>query len=514
MKYDITDSILSKIYTTNQNILGMLNILSVIMDSNSYKEFYDRYLEIEKEIPKDEVLTELEKKYNSFGTELRFTPLEKKLRDFESELEEYNDYKDLNDLLNEVKKDTENIFNGDIVVEEYVTKNKKFIELIIDIKNNKTVHQFTKLLNVSIETVFNSLKTLSVIENSELLDFINQTNSDYLREHIASKIRQSVDTVQYKGKLDDDYLDTSTLYKCAKSDENIVSLMKKAQEYEEGQIALARKKEERITSLSEAIKLFENNIKKYTDNLQKLKLNHAGIKTKKILFRFIAVPAIALPLSCPFIGYKLGKKASSKVLLTKTYTTTVDIDSQDVISSNEDYEELNTTYVASVTICDTWKKNLSGSSYSRNCTVYDYNLPDDKVTDDFHLTLDNIDYNNLVEKYTYEEVTTSVENEKYMKENQIYVTETYQDFTDMIASKKYNFPYTMIGLGIGDIIGFTELFIYLYCGKKYLVSLDNKLEQELKENEKDFDDTNKILKLTLKNLDIARNEYKSLTNKD
>ena len=48
------------------------------------------------------------------------------------------------------------------------------------------------------------------------------------------------------------------------------------------------------------------------------------------------------------------------------------MDNHEILNSSEDYLEYQTSYVASLTICEPYKKNISGTSYSRVCNVYDY----------------------------------------------------------------------------------------------------------------------------------------------
>ena len=50
-----------------------------------------------------------------------------------------------------------------------------------------------------------------------------------------------------------------------------------------------------------------------------------------------------------------------------------------------------------------------------------------------------IEIENLVKKYTYQEPTSKVYNKKYLTEQQVYITETYQDANDTKISKKYKF---------------------------------------------------------------------------
>lgn len=514
MRADLTNPTLARIYTENENIKGILQNLESIMDCSGYSELYHRYLEIANKIPRNEVLSKEEEKWGSFGVDTKYISLANELSDFFNDLIIYNIYKELNDCLNSIRKDTENMFNKDktVLVDDYIEKNKQLITMIINVKNDDRIHQFTGLINRSIDTLFNSLKTLSFIGKDELLTALEETRSDYLREHLASRVREFIDISKYEGSLEEDYIDSSTIYQCALQDEKIVSREREAREYEERQSILEKEKENHIASLKEMLGNIDKNIEKCTETLLKLKLSRNAIKVKRVLFNLTLIPVLAIPLSLPFIGNKIGKNLSSKVLLIKTYTTTVDMDSGEVVSSSESYEELNTSYVASVTICDPWKKNISGSSYSRNYTVYDYTIPEEDLLDDnFHLTLDNIDYNNLVKKYPCEESTSIKPDPKYLTENQIYVTETYQNSNDIVPSTKYNVPYTVGGVGVGILFGTTELLIYCLGVRKWIEEYLEKQNKELEDNESETIHTNKMLQLALEDKKMTQKEYDDLT---
>lgn len=514
MKIDTVNPTLARIYTTNENIKGILGRLAVIMDKKGYQELYNKYLEIAKEMPKDELLTEFEKTYEAFGTDLRYGFLDEKLRNFEKELDIYNEYKEFSDLLNKIKSDTKEAFSKEFLVDEFVAKNKEFIDMLITVKNNKTIHQFTRLLDEAINTLFSSLKTLTLIGNDELIKSIDETNSDYLKEHLAAMIRETIDTTSYEGTLDEDYFDFETLRECAERDSLIISYREEARNYEERQLALENERLNRIEFLKNKLKVCEEGIKKYQAELKKLKLSKTGLKARKVIMKFAVVPAVAFPLACPFIGRHIGLKESANVILTKTITNTVDTDSGEIVESSEKFNELKTDYVASVTICEPWKKNVSGTSYTRNCVVYDYDFSDlGDVDDDFHLTIDNIKPENLVKKYSYEEPTGKVENKKYLNEEQVYITETYQDNSETKISTKYNVPYTVAGTGVGVILGTAEMIAYLYAGKKFMEKVNSNIDRRLSNNTEEVYETNKLLKNMIAGEKAAKEEYEVLTKK-
>lgn len=142
MRADLTNPTLARIYTTNENIKGILKNLESIMDSRGYSELYDKYLKISKRIPKNEVLTEEEEKWGSFGVDTRYISLANELSDFSNDLIIYNIYKELSDISNDIKKDTKNIFRKDktVLVDDYIEKNKRLMSMIVNTKNDDKIH--------------------------------------------------------------------------------------------------------------------------------------------------------------------------------------------------------------------------------------------------------------------------------------------------------------------------------------------------------------------------------------
>ncbi len=326
MEVDTTNTILARIYTRNANILGMLKNLKAIMDDNSYQELYDRYLVLEKGVPKDKGLTEYEKKYGEFGTDLEYLDIERALEDFESNLSYYNGYKELSDAAAKVRSATREAFTQDFSIDEYIQDNIDLIGLLLYVKDDKAIRQFTKLTDTAIKTIFNSLKILSIVGNNQLLDYINQTYSSYLKEHLAAEVRNSIDVTKFSGNLDDDYINADTLYECAVHDKTIMAGQEEAKKFAERERLASVERAHYVSILRDSLKELNSNIGTYNETLKKLNISIHSIKAKQLFLRLIAVPAIAIPLTCPFIGRIWGQKASSKVLLTRTLTNTIDID--------------------------------------------------------------------------------------------------------------------------------------------------------------------------------------------
>lgn len=503
MAKDVISPILAKIYTKNENILGMLKILEGIMDKKSYQDLYQRYEKIANLIPKEEILTEAERKYINFGTELRYTTLEGELNTFEQELTFYNVFKELSDIRNEVDASLRELFKDDSSLALYVNSGKILVQKILEVKEEKTLHQFTNLMSSSFGTLFDALKNLSAINNDTLLRYINNLESDYLKENLGALIRNSVDTYKYKGSIDEDFLTEEVLRECALGDKKIRETLES--------IKAVAKAQERIKEELKAIQEEINDLNNVVDNDQKqlkqIKQKRKVLELRKRLRQVLFGSFAVVPLAAPFVGYKIGKNASAKINLIKTITKTVDARTLEEVVKEEKYEELTTDYVYSVTICEPWHKNISGVSYVRNCTVYDYVLSEEERKDDFHLTLDNLNYDQLVKKYSYEEPTEMVDDSYYLEESQLYITETFQDAKDFISSDKYNVFYTTAGVGVLVCLYTTEALLYYLGGENLLYAWNEKYLEQVKEYEREDSSTSNSLKLTLKKKEELVKEY-------
>lgn len=436
-KNTIDSGTLTSIFTSSENIDGMMSNLRAIMDSNGYKRLYDEYMPLKSLVPSNTVPSKEEVDYGYFGVDLKYYGLDRKFRDFEKKLKEYNRYKVLNDKINDIAESKKVLFEDSTSLDTFVILNKELLMCINECKDDKDIKQFTSLMSRAFNTLYTSLKLLCSFNDNRLLDFINSSNSDYVRENVSSLIRKDIDVSSMEGLLEEDHIDYETISSCAKNDHETTRFIKEAKEYSE---RIKQEKENEIRRKEES--------KRRLEEIKRRKMN---LKLRLALIRFLALQTIILPVSCPIIGHAVGKNESNKVDLTKTITSTVDINSGRVINSKEEYCELITSYVASLTICEPYKKNISGTSYSRVCNVYDYDTTGLDINE--KITNDNIDPSRLTFKYKYEESTSSIEDLRYLSDSQIYVTETYQDLNNTVKSNKYTLSGTLVGLGIGVALG-------------------------------------------------------------
>jgi len=492
MKYDTVSSTLARIYTTDLNIRGMLKTLERIMDKKSYKNLYERYIILAKDIPKDEILSEGEIKYESFGTDLKYGELDALLRKFEKELDIYRDYKRLSDLNKEIRDLSSEVFQEDFLVEDFIEKNKKLVDLFIIVKNNKTIHQFTDLMKKSSERIFRSLKILSLLNCSDLFEYINDTGSLLLKEMLGSLIRDSVDIFKFVGELDDDYLNMETISECALLDSKLMSKKDKILNCSSKQNEFLEWKKKRLEHLEEYISQLEESIKFEDAEMEKLKSDRGFLKFKRALLRSIVIPAIVLPLSCFYLGFSRGS------------SDTKDGSSENAIDADDELLMDSSSYVAEVTICYPWEK-ITPEDYMRKCTVYDYSFESD--SEDFSLSLEDIDYERLVKKYSYNEVCDEVSDERYLTENQMYIAGVPQKISDKEPTGGLDLS-ALASFAGGAWLTWFE-FDHLSAGKKAY----KKLNKELNENKKSLQKCLKSREFNYNDLRVAENEMNQLVLK-
>lgn len=512
MAIDLNDTLLPRIYAKNDNILGMLNSLSMIMNNKSYKKLKKTYQEIASKLPKDEEMSEFEKEYINFGTDVKYTPLYLELDKFEHLLEEYNSFKKLSDKNNEIVSLIDSFYNKDFDINNFILLSEGLANSIIDIKNSKYLHQFTKLFDNCINNLFISLELLALSNNNKLLAYINNKDNDFLNEKLASIIRKTIKVDKFEGDLDANYLRMDTILVCANSSKDISIKKEKALEYEKKLKKEEEKRLKEIASLKEKISNLESSIMSNKNKLEEIRKRKKLLILKKNLLNLVAGLAIAVPLSSPFLGYAIGKHASSKVNLTKTITNTIDTSDESIVSTYSEYKEFNTFYVYSLTICEPWVKNSFSSTYTRLCTVYDYNLStDESLPSNFSLNDINPDY--LVEKYTYQELSEGEPKDYGYLDKKLYLTETYQNPDDITQSNKYNVPGLLIGLGLAGLVGTTELLAVLNNAVD-LGEDKREINQSLKQLGDEDKDISLQLSLSLDKKLELQTKYSNYSNND
>lgn len=501
---EVYKSVITQIMTTKNNIEGILNNLGAFMDKRSYQDLCVRYKELIKDIPRNEILTHEDKTLPNFTNDAKYTGLLSELTSFEKEVLKYDDFKSLYDTLNEMENSSDKFLSGSITIGEYSYNGRLFIDELLSVKEHPYSKQFTDLIDRCIKSIYKTIKVLAASDDTSLIDYIQNNDLDYLMEALGSEIRKTIDVTNYKGSLSEDFVRGNILKQCASEDQYILSKKEEIEFAKRESQRLENERLERLASIENKLVSIENEIKSNSETAKDLKKKNRILDFKLLMIRFVIVPALALPLSMPFIGRSIGSNKAKEHLLTKTITQTTDMNTKSLLSHEETYETALTNYVASVTICEPWKSNISGNSYKRKCVVCDYNMLG--LPDDFRLTIDNIDYDRLFVKYEYEE-TTSTPELRYLEEKQLLVTETYQ-LDEKIPDESYTTRGTIVGSVAALGTSVVEGFIYYNLAENIAY-----LSSEIKDSFRNNSNHMNTLDIDRKDLDRKKKELEEKKRK-
>ena len=276
-------------------------------------------------------------------------------------------------------------------------------------------------------------------------------------------------------------------------------------------IEFESKKKNDISLISSKINSFtrknnelSNSLNEGNQKIKNLYINKSVLLTKAL--SLVLVPVITFSL-----GRTIGKNASNKITEYKTITRTVDLDTKKVVGDIEYvYDEMVTTYVATVMECGPWRSNPSGVGYIRNITAYECIVPDN-VDDGYHITKNDLE-NNLLEKYSYIESKESIDRNDSTTQTTILLTETYQDKNDTRKSTKYIIPYSILGAGIGLAIDVVLVLTGIYDFYR-IRQLFDKLDREIKKCKLSNQEIKDRLLALVENNKELEEEYSKLVKK-
>lgn len=338
--------------------------------------------------------------------------------------------------------------------------------LLIDQINGIYTHnkiEVTRLVERAYETIYNALLYEEVYGRTELLEYLKKKNLSSNRENLGKVIREKTKKLLENGSL-----------KRTEVDEELIEHLDEGLGYDylssEFLSTMSRKslasKQERVNYRNQQMNAYmtgviENENSNYTSlvsELEDTKKEVGKLRRTRALTATKAASIILVPMMCLAIGLGAGRLASNKIDEYATITRNVNIETGAVVGEPSIvYDEHSTTYVATITIYEPWRKNPTGVGYVRNATAYEYILPED-VGEDYHVTIEDIE-GNVREKYKFIEPKDKLTNEDSMTDSEIIVTETYQDKTNTQKSSKYVIPFGLAGFGISTaaIIAFMLL---------------------------------------------------------
>ena len=337
-----------------------------------------------------------------------------------------------------------NILLKDISVENI----SEIIELtirLIDSVNELNTHnkiEKNRIIDYSYETIYKVIMYEEIFERSDILNYINKLNVKVNIENLGRLLSRDLDKLDKIDLIDEDlrtlkthglgydYLDENIIKKISRK-----TVGEANSEYQEKKRSVINELENKIQNLSD-----ENINLKSTQTESKLRLKR--LYGKKYLLMTKMLSLVLVPVVTISAGTLLGKKASEGITEYKTITRTVNPKTGEIVGTVlEEYDENETTYVATIMVESPWRKNSTGVGYVRTITAYEYITPEN-VSDTFHATIEDLE-GNMVEKYKYVEAKDNLDETDSLTDSTILITETYQDKNITKPSEKYMVPFAV-----------------------------------------------------------------------
>ena len=367
----------------------------------------------------------------------------------------------------------------------------------IDTHNNIVINN---LIDEAYKTVYNSLLYEKIYYKHEIFDFVIKNNSSSHRENLGLLIRNDLnDLVKNnlitKNEIDDEiikHLDEGASYDFL-SNEILLTISEKRFSFNHNLVDLARNSEsKRITTNISRLNYEKENLNKmkdmYNDNIKR-KRRHINLLKAKLL-SLVMVPVITCTA-----GARIGQKVSENITEYATTTRMVDLNTGEIIGDIDIvYDEKPTSYVATFTVYEPWRKNNNSKGYIRNATTYEYNTPEN-INDDFHVTIDDLSKNVEV-KYKYLEQKDELSENDSMTESTIILTETYQDKNNTKKSNKYIIPFAAIGLTASALIEVLLMYsnvLNVFLIRKKIFELNDEIIDDKKNNSELIEQYNDIV---------------------
>ena len=496
---------------------------------NKRNEYESKFLNIESILIKIEDVLNISK----FRDELdeikdRYNSYDESVQDYDLATMELDAlYKKINDevlpfyemhlLTTKIENELKDVINNDI--DEIIQGTKKLIDTLVSVSNcdNRDV---SYLFDKSYRIIYHVIINEEIFNKSDILIYVNDLNLLFIKENIGKLllkditlfnqredntdtfsdvvIEEELNNITNEG-LGYDYLDIDFIKKISRK-----LVGKKYIEFES-------KKKNDISLISSKINSFtrknnelSNSLNEGNQKIKNLYINKSVLLTKAL--SLVLVPVITFSL-----GRTIGKNVSNKITEYKTITRTVDLDTKKIVGDIEYvYDEMLTTYVATVMECGPWRSNPSGVGYIRNITAYECIVPDN-VDDGYHITKNDLE-NNLLEKYSYIESKESLDRNDSTTQTTILLTETYQDKNDTRKSTKYIIPYSILGAGIGLAIDVVLVLTGIYDFYR-IRQLFDKLDREIKKCKLSNQEIKDRLLTLVENNKELEEEYSKLVKK-
>lgn len=487
-----------------KNINGIIEKISPLFDITEYKI---KLNDIQNRIQNEDALkNKMLTNYMQLDYEdMIYDNYIKEIENLTKEIEEkYKSFYELYLLNAKINSQINNI-NG-----ENISEILKDTINLINLVNNLNTHDIKEkkvLISEAYQTIYNILLYEEIFEREDILSYINYLNIPANKENIGRLLAKDIKTIDENELIMEDlrtikteglgydYLNSNIIKKISRN-----TVGESNSEYQE-------RKKEAINDISMKIKnlTFIKN-----DELEKLKNNNNKIKKYKLTKVLLSAKILSLfliPIITFSAGKGIGKTASNNITEYKTITRTIDLNTGSLIDSPEEvFDEHSTTYVATIIEYTPWRENQVGGGYIRNAIAYEYIVPDN-ISEDYHITSSDIE-NNIREKYRFVESKETLSELDSTTDNQIIVTETYQDKSVSRKSTKFIIPGELIGTTIGLAISTALVFLKI-IGIDKTNEIFNGLNDEIKKyklSNKEIQERLKVLKDEAINLEKEYNE--------
>jgi len=378
-------------------------------------------------------------------------------------------------------------------INEIISNTKELIDLINSL-NTHNEKDKNALIDKAYKTVYSVIMHEEIFNRNDCLAYINYLDIPANRENIGRLLTDALNNLSESEIIDEELrvIRTEGLGYDYLSPDSIRKISQKM--FQEQNSEYQERKKEAISEISSKVNAF---LARYDNLILNLKDNKEAIKKlyiKKSLLITRILSILMIPIMTYSVGHMLGRNLSNKITEYKTITRTIDLNTGKIIGEPiESFDSRETTYVATVMECSPWRNNPSGVGYIRNVTAYEYIVPDD-ISDDFHVTSENLAGNTL-EKYKYIEPKDALEENDSTTASTILITETYQDKSANQKSTKYIVPFSIAGACTGIIIDVILTLIGVYGFEKTKRMLEE-LNDEIKANKL----SNEVVKNKLKNM--------------
>ena len=384
-------------------------------------------------------------------------------------------------------------------ISEVIREAIQLVDSINGISSHNKI-EITRLVERSYETLYNALLYEEIFGRHDILEYLKRKNISTNRESLGKIIRRDVKKHIENGSIYEDqvheeflaHMDEGLGYDYL-SPEFLNQLSRKSLVSKHEEVGI--RKQQMMDYMNGIIKSYGTKRESLKEQsieqksiIRNLRLNKAALKGK--VFALVMIPVIAVTA-----GRLTGKALSNRITEYATVTRVVDLNTGEIVGEpSMIFDENETTYVATVTIYEPWRKNPTGVGYIRNAIAYEYIVPEE-VSDDYHIQEEDI-VGHVREKYRFNEPKDELDENDSLTENVIYVTETYQDKSITQKSTKYIVPMTLAGIGLGaflDIFLVLLHFIDIEEIRRKLDHLDECIQKEKLSNQEIMDELKQMV---------------------